>query len=44
MQLMLALEEGFNIEFPETMLNRRTFSSIAAIVTSVTQLTFVNAG
>lgn len=30
-QLMLALEEAFDVEFPETMLNRKTFSSIAAI-------------
>jgi acyl carrier protein len=30
-QLMLALEERFDIEFPETMLNRRSFASIDAI-------------
>lgn len=30
-QLMLALEDGFDVEFPETMLNRRSFSSIDAI-------------
>ncbi len=30
-QLMLALEDRFEVEFPETMLNRRSFSSIAAI-------------
>lgn len=30
-QLMLGLEEAFDIEFPESMLNRKTFSSIAAI-------------
>lgn len=29
--LMLALEERFDIEFPERLLNRRTFESIAAI-------------
>ena len=29
--LMLALEEHFEIEFPERMLHRRTFASIAAI-------------
>ena len=29
--LMLALEEHFNLEFPERMLHRRSFSSIAAI-------------
>ena len=30
-QLMLGLEEAFDVEFPEQMLNRKTFSSIAAI-------------
>lgn len=29
--LMLALEERFDIEFPEQLLRRRTFESIAAI-------------
>jgi acyl carrier protein len=29
--LMLALEAAFDIEFPERMLNRRVFQSIAAI-------------
>lgn len=29
--LMLALEERFDFEFPERLLNRRTFESIAAI-------------
>ena len=38
-QLMLALEEAFDIEFPERMLNRRTFSSISAIGRSVHELT-----
>ena len=28
---MLALEERFEVEFPERMLRRRTFASIAAI-------------
>lgn len=37
-QLMLALEEAFDIEFPERMLNRKTFQSIAAIDRSVTEL------
>ncbi len=37
-QLMLALEEAFDIEFPERMLNRKTFSSIAAIDRSVHEL------
>lgn len=30
-QLMLGLEEAFDIEFPEELLNPDTFSSIAAI-------------
>lgn len=29
--LMLGLEERFDVEFPETLLNRRTFESMAAI-------------
>jgi acyl carrier protein len=38
-QLMLALEETFDIEFPESMLSPRTFSSIDAIQAAVSQLT-----
>lgn len=38
-QMMLALEEEFDIEFPEAMLTRRTFSSLASIADAVTQLT-----
>ena len=30
-QLMLAIEDRFDIEFPDTMLNRRSFGSIDAI-------------
>lgn len=30
-QVMLALEEEFDIEFPEHLLNRKSFSSIEAI-------------
>ena len=30
-QLMLAIEDSFDVEFPETMLNRRSFASIDAI-------------
>jgi acyl carrier protein len=37
--LMLALEDHFQIEFPERMLHRRTFASIAAIRSSVDELT-----
>lgn len=34
-QLMLALEENFDIEFPDHLLNRKSFASINAIVASV---------
>lgn len=37
-QLMLALEETFDVEFPEAMLKRRTFASIAAIRDAVDEL------
>ncbi|MBS0244833.1 MAG: acyl carrier protein, partial [Proteobacteria bacterium] len=37
-QVMLALEAAFDIEFPERMLARRTFGSIAAIEASVNEL------
>jgi acyl carrier protein len=37
-QLMLALEEAFDIEFPERMLNRKTFSSIASIATALAEI------
>ena len=37
-QLMLALEDHFDIEFPERMLNRKTFATIAAIDRSLTEL------
>lgn len=36
--LMLALEEHFQVEFPERMLQRRTFVSIAAIRSCVDEL------
>ena len=36
--LMLALEERFNIEFPDRMLRRGAFASIAAIRTSLGEL------
>lgn len=38
-QMMLALEEEFDIEFPETMLTRRTFASVANIAAAVSELT-----
>ncbi len=37
--LMLALEGAFDIEFPDSMLRRSVFESISAIRTAVTGLT-----
>jgi acyl carrier protein len=37
-QLMLALEETFEVEFPEPMLNRATFRSANAIARAVEAL------
>ena len=37
-QLMLALEDEFDLEFPEKMLNRRSFASIDAIAFCLNQL------
>jgi acyl carrier protein len=39
--LMLALENHFDVEFPERMLRRRTFESIAAIQAAIEELTGV---
>jgi acyl carrier protein len=36
--LMLALEQRFDVEFPERMLRRRTFESIRAIDAAITEL------
>ena len=36
--VMLALEDRFNIEFPNSMLNRKTFSSIAAIAAAIGEI------
>jgi acyl carrier protein len=36
--LMLALEEGFEIEFPDALLSRRTFTSIDSLVAAVETL------
>lgn len=36
--LMVALEDHFGVEFPERLLNRRTFSSIARIAAAVAEL------
>lgn len=37
--LMLALEDAFNVEFPERMLRRRTFETIANIREAINELT-----
>ncbi len=34
-QLMLGIEDAFDIEFPDSMLNRKSFASINAIETTV---------
>jgi acyl carrier protein len=36
--LMLALEDTFDIEFPENLLNRKSFASISAITAAVGSL------
>lgn len=36
--LMLSLEEAFDVEFPDTLLRRRTFSSVDAIVEALTEI------
>ena len=36
--LMLALEEAFDIEFPDRLLRRRTFSSIDAITEALVEI------
>lgn len=42
-QVMLALEEAFDVEFEDTMLNRRTFASISAIADALSKLQRVSA-
>jgi acyl carrier protein len=37
--LMLALEEAFDVEFPDSMLTRKTFASLRAISEAVAKLT-----
>jgi acyl carrier protein len=37
--LMLALEDAFDIEFPDSMLSRKTFASIASLAAAVESLT-----
>ncbi len=39
--LMLALENHFDLEFPERLLRRRTFESVAAIRAAIEELTGV---
>ncbi len=39
--VMLGLEEAFDIEFPEAMLRKATFESIAAIRDAIEELTSV---
>jgi acyl carrier protein len=41
--VMLALEEAFDLEFPDSMLTRRTFESVASIRAAVGELTGANA-
>ena len=35
---MLGIEDAFDIEFPDSLLNRKSFQSIAAIVRAVESL------
>jgi acyl carrier protein len=37
--VMLALEDRFNVEFPEAMLSRKTFGSLESIAEAVGELT-----
>lgn len=37
--LMLALEDHFNVEFPNSMLGRRTFESIRSLAEAIQDLT-----
>jgi acyl carrier protein len=37
--VMLALEEAFDIEFPDALLTRRTFGSIGSLASAVRTLT-----
>ena len=36
--IMLAIEDAFDIEFPDTKLNRKTFSSIESLADTVAEL------
>ncbi|MCP8896611.1 acyl carrier protein [Shinella daejeonensis] len=37
-QVMLAVEEAFDVEFPDNLLNRKSFQNIAAITDAVGSL------
>jgi D-alanine--poly(phosphoribitol) ligase subunit 2 len=37
-QLMLAVEEEFDIEFPNSLLTRKTFATIGGLISAVNQL------
>jgi acyl carrier protein len=37
-QVMLALEEAFDVEFPDSMLTRSVFGSIASIASAIEQI------
>lgn len=41
--LMLALEDAFNLEFPDRMLTRGVFSSVSAIAAAITELSATDA-
>jgi acyl carrier protein len=36
--VMLALEDKFNVEFPDNLIGRRTFKSIESIAEAITKL------
>ena len=40
--VMLALEDAFDVEFPDAMLRKDTFSSIGAITAALSELTGVS--
>jgi len=42
--LMLALEDAFEIEFPDSMLSRKTFGSISALADAVQTLAAKQSG
>ena len=42
--LMLALEDAFDLEFPDRMLTRAVFESVAAIAAAIDELSSSNGG